>query len=803
VCIVGEAPGEQEVEIGRPFVGPSGQLLDRLIVAGGGDPQKTYRTNVVLCRPPGNREPSSEEISCCRPRLEAEVNAVQSSLVVAAGKAARLALLGPDAQNGQFYEVERFPGKQIMPMWHPAYVLRKPSAFESMKRDLFKALNPIAPMWDKAGSRLRGSGQLPEVETVVIETEEQLMAFNVNLKPGTRLAFDLETNQVNFRSDMILCIAFALEEDRAYVVTDELIYDSEVARATLRALFSRTDIEFTAHNGKYDLKFLWAQVFDGDWSIGRVDFDTMLAHYALVEVFPHDLKTLLSWYFGYPDYEGELVGRHLRNRSDEYSKVPPGDLYRYASIDVCGDLRLAGRLEQDLRASGLLDTPFRDIFIPASAALTRLEYRGVAVDAEYLGRLSDEMGRVAEQLVERMREYSGLETLNPSSWEQIGNYIWGTLGLPQNSQSRTNKTRRRQGKDTSSTSSDSVEHLASINVRNRRKVRDGHPFIDLLMEYRRVAKLKSTYVDNLLDASRAAVDGRVHATANIHGTEVGRLSFTDPALQTIPRPDEYWGAATRSGICAGEGKMLGILDYNQAEFRVFAALCGDPYLLEAYRNNRNIHSEVARGMYGENFSKAERVLAKMWDFAWIYGGTEHSFAQDAGMPLDEAQAWVRKFNALMPVAVEWKRSQFQVARTKGYVTTRTGRRRRFPLITRENLDEIRKSSVHQPIAGGAADITLLSLIEAEMRREIPCVLTIHDSIIIEAPEDEIEARTEEVLAIMMETATKWYPEVAWKVDPEIRRVWCEPLSSSQKEAELIGLLAASRSSRSPESPAAS
>ena len=142
------------------------------------------------------------------------------------------------------------------------------------------------------------------------------------------------------------------------------------------------------------------------------------------------------------------------------------------------------------------------------------------------------------------------------------------------------------------------------------------------------------------------------------------------------------------------------------------------------------------------------------------------------MPLDQASAWVGRFNERFPVAVQWKRDKFLEAKSRGYVSTRTGRRRRFPLITRENLEEVRKGSVHSIVAGGASDCTLLSLVEAE-RRGLHPVLTVHDSIIIEETEATVQQAAETLHDIMVATAVHYYPEVPWKVDVEVRKTWVE------------------------------
>lgn len=752
VIIVGEGPGEQEVQFGKPFVGPSGQLLDRVISAVGGEPTATWRTNVVLCRPPANREPTQVEISCCKDRLLAEIGSIPGAVIVAAGKTARDTLLGSDATNGVLYTSPDLPGKEIMPMWHPAYVLRKPSAFEELKRNL-------SNIYTKPDG-------LPEVAYTIIDTYEELEEALDAMTEVGEVSFDFETNQINWMRDGILCLAMTSWEDGAFILTDDLLYDDPAAQGLLKEFF-QSDIEFIGHHAKFDLHFLWHQVFEGE-QYGRVDFDTLVAHYAIVEQYPHDLKTLLAWYFGWPDYEKDLVQRYLKKRSDEYSKVPPKHLFQYGSLDVCGTLKLKRRLESELELRGVR-TLFDNILMPATMMLCRMEHRGMAVDTRFLEKMQGVMGGEMIRLTSIMVEMAQHD-FNPNAWQQVQTVIYDELGLPPNPSSRSNIKRRNENKEGYSTAIDALEHLASVNPKTRIKVRDGDPFVDVLFEYRRVAKLKGTYADNLIDASRGATDGRVHATANVHGTEVGRLSFSDPPLQTIPRPDEHWGRVIRSAFVAGPGCLLIHADYAQAEWRVFAAESRDPFLIDVFEHDRDLHSEVATALYGPSFTKAQRVMAKMFNFAWIYGGTEHSFAQDAGMPLNEAQAWVREYNKLMSVAVQWRRDQFMHAKEHNWVKTRTGRYRRFPLITRKNLNEIRKASTHAVVAGGASDMTLLSCIEAE---PISLVLTVHDSIIAETEESLAEVEGEVLRQIMLDTASKWYPEVQWKVDLDILPRWVE------------------------------
>jgi DNA polymerase-1 len=390
----------------------------------------------------------------------------------------------------------------------------------------------------------------------------------------------------------------------------------------------------------------------------------------------------------------------------------------------------------------------------------------MGVDLKWLTAWQARMETLMERRQEDMRVIAEEPTLNANSPDQLAALIWGKWKLKKDPRHKDTTKKR------NSTSQGALEHLASVNPKSRVKVRDGHPFVDILFEYRRVAKLKSSYVDNLVEASLRAPDRRVHATANIHGTEVGRLSFTDPALQTVPRADDFWGRVVRSGITAAPGNVLVVMDYAQAEWRVFAAESKDPWLLEVFDEGRDLHSQIAKEMYGDVYTQGQRVLAKMFNFAWIYGGNEHSFAQDAGMPLDRARAWVRRYNSIMPVAVEWKQQQFHRAKHDGLVRTRTGRLRRFPLITQQNLDEVRKAAVHSVVAGGASDITLYAGIEAD-DMTLPLVLLVHDSLVLDVPEHTVTEVVEEMTEVMNTIAQEWYPEVSWKVDAKVGPTWAE------------------------------
>ena len=247
---------------------------------------------------------------------------------------------------------------------------------------------------------------------------------------------------------------------------------------------------------------------------------------------------------------------------------------------------------------------------------------------------------------------------------------------------------------------------------------------------------------------------------------------------TVPRASDPWGRVIRSSIVAKPGYVLCSCDFSQAELRTFGALSGETFLINAYANERDIHDEGALRMYGPEFTKEQRVKVKMFNFAYIYGGNEWSFAQDAGLPIEEARAFVREYDQMMPIGKQWKLEIYRQLLKQGYVETRFGRRRRFPLITDANTKDARKACVHFLVASTANDINLLAAADL-VEMGWPVILTVHDSIFCEVPEEDADKCLHDMEERMLWQACKWVPEVKWKVDPEILVRWCEPPTLSE------------------------
>lgn len=731
--IVSDAPTQSDISENRLLTGQPGELLAAAFLQAGADIADARIINTVCCRGLDSMSPHESTIQNCRARFRDELSRTTGP-ILALGMGACEALNVSFDQKGAWLKSP--DGRDVKPAWSPSYVLRKPG-----EAPVFLA---------EVASYVRGPEAVKTLNPRIIvpETLEELEEILSQCEDGSWVAFDIETDQIQWYDkpsqprDPILMLQLAWTTDFGVVVSDGLLYDEPGTAELMNRFFSR--VKSVGHNAKFDAVFLRSHLNIDP----RVDFDTLLAQYILDENMPRGLKKIVAIEFGAPDYEQELISQYLTSRNDRYSKIDPGMLAKYGVLDVIYTLLLREIFEARLRANGQYETPFMSVIMPASKILENVELRGFMVDGDKMESAARGLEKQIEEATIAVREAAGDPELNPNSPKQLSNVLYNVLRLPM-----PKSYKIKEG----STSAAALEEL-----------KDSHPIIAALKEYRRAKKLLTSYVSNVRNFRD--VEGRVHANFLIYGTEVGRLAVRDPALQTIPRADDVYGGLIRGMYVAKPGHRLVICDYSQAELRVMACYSQEPFLLEAYRNDRDLHSEVARAMYGPDYTKAQRVVCKMFNFSYVYGGSEYSFAESSGLPVEVARQFVRNYNDNMPQALQWKREQYKRATTDGYVETIFGRRRHFPLVVPDNYEDVRKSCVHMVIASTASDLTLLSLIELE-KQGVPIVLSVHDSILAEVPEENALNVAELMQATMIATGNKYLPSVPWKVDAEVRQSW--------------------------------
>jgi uracil-DNA glycosylase family 4 len=750
VLVVGEAPGAEEAIKGAPFVGQSGKLLNAAVIDAGYTRDNLSLTNIVACRPPNNIDPPDEAIEACWGRLLKDIREADPKYILTLGKVAREVLL-PNATEyrGAWGRASNIP---VMSTWHPAYVLRKPSEATTFLHDVRKVFEgPVQHSITTAP------------KCITPETYEELAQVLSTAPHGATVAYDLETNQTVWydrpgkKANSILMMGISWDPSMGVIIGDELLYDDPRTTPLLTKFFG--DVVPGGHNVKFDNIFMRTHL---DLNV-RAAYDTLLMHYILDENSKHGLKVLAFEEFGLEDYEADLVTKYLKSKNDEYSKVPFNDLAQYCAWDVATTLSLQRVFQARLYHEDLYEWPYDKIYMPAQEALTTQQIRGVQIDIPYLQQCYELFTNEMERIRRDAGMMVGRPDINLNSPTQVGTVLWDHLKLRQSG--------NRKVKDRS------TNELAVMHLRGK------HPFVDQLMRHRRIAKLKSSYIENMMEY--ADVNGRVHPDALLYGTEMGRIAMREPAVQTIPRPTDEKdtqlptydpfedGAVIRGAVIAGPGNVFGAVDFSQAELRTLAFLSGEPFLIKAYEEDRDIHTEVTQAMFGDGWTREQRVKCKMFNFSYVYGGSEYSFAEDAGLPIAEARAFVRKYDSVMPIALAYKKSQYDRMRSEGYVETLFKLRRRFPLITPENQDDARKASVHGPVAGTAAAVTVIAQTKL-IEEGVPVVMSVHDSIEIDSPEDQIDEHLEHTADVMMQTAVKYMPTVKWKVDPEKGQRWVNP-----------------------------
>lgn len=781
LIVVGEAPGVDEIVHRKPFVGPSGKLMKESLRKAGIDSTKVFYTNAVLCHPPDNKlEPYAKALDCCRPRLEAELNAIGNTAtpILAVGKHGAQAVialtqgttaprsLSITAQHGRTYQPSTTARvrKRVHLAVHPAYVLRVPSVYGEFMLDIQRIFAPAQEhtLHTAPGYRI--------VHTLT-DLREDLDA----IPDGSWVSMDVETNNLIWYDrpaspkERLLMIGIAASTEYVTIIPESLIRSPDL---TVQKQVRGIVIEFMervricGHNGKFDALVL---VSYGFWN-ARIDFDTMLAHGSIKETPPHGLKELAAYYYSVEDYEADLVTKYFKSQKKQdrqYSLVPQDHLAQYLAWDCATTLQLREDMHGEMMTQDTYEWPFRNLLMRASTAFIKVERAGVKVDVPYLG------GHV-KPLLENdqyltllgLRDMVGDSRFNPNSTQQVAHVLYDVYGF---------KPARSKHFPLRSTCAAALKQIGPEL--------ENHVFTKLFMQYRRIGKLLSSYVNPIL--SLVDVNGYVHASYRLLGAETGRLSATDPAIQTLPRAarDKY-GPMIRAAFIAEHGWKLVMADYSQAEMRVWAHLCQDPFLLKCYREGRDLHSEGAIRLFGPNYTKEQRTWVKNFNFAYVYGGNEYSFAGQYNLPISEAAAFVREYEAMMPVARAWRELAFQDALRKGYVETPFGRRRRFTLITPETHDEIRKTAWNFPPQSIASDLTLLSLcVLTEENYNV--VLNVHDSIGEHVVAQDAEEAGRRMREVMVATGEKYVTSVPWVVDVDIQDRWSLQLDDDYEQHEVI------------------
>ncbi len=451
------------------------------------------------------------------------------------------------------------------------------------------------------------------------------------------------------------------------------------------------------------------------------------------------------------------TGKKKKAISGLFSRVDIERATRYAAEDADLCLRLGQALEPAINQAGLSDF-LAKVEVPMAQVLAHMELNGIRVDTEQLGAMSLEFENRLAALEEEIYAAAGCRFLI-SSPKQLGEVLFDKLQLPQIKKTKTGR---------------------STDVNVLEALRYLHPVPALVLDYRSIAKLKSTYVDALpLLVNR--MTGRLHTCFNQTVTATGRLSSSNPNLQNIPvRTAE--GRRIRAAFVADPGNVLLSADYSQIELRVLAHMSGDPVLTESFRNNEDIHTRTASEIF-EVFpglvSPEQRRAAKAINFGIIYGMSAFRLARDLGVPQGQAKTYMSNYFKRYSGVEKYLKQVVQDARSNGYVTTMYGRRRYLPdLVTGggQARAQAERMALNTPIQGSAADIIKLAMVNLAERLEATpslqarLLLQVHDELVLEVPRDQAEQLKDMVVSSMEGAATLSVP---LKVDVAVATNWAD------------------------------
>ena len=620
------------------------------------------------------------------------------------------------------------------------------SWFEENQRDAKRSGQEVAtPVAEEAAVDT-------ELKYTTILTQADFDLWLKKLNDATLIAFDTETTGIDAQQAQLVGLSFAVQaNEAAYIplthsymgVPDQLDRDT-VLRALKPILEDPSKLKVGQH-AKFDMNILANCAIGGDQSCGitvqGVAFDTMLESYVLDSTATrHDMDSLALKYLNHTTTSfQDIAGKGAKQLTfDQISLELAGP---YAAEDADVTLRLHQNLQEKLNAIPSLSKVLSEIEMPLVPVLARIERQGALVDANLLGIQSVELG---EKMVALEREAFAIagEEFNLGSPKQLGVILYEKLGLP-----ILSKTAKGQA----STAEAVLAELAEQDF----------PLPKVLMQYRSMSKLKSTYTDRLPEQINPRT-GRIHTSYHQAVAATGRLSSSDPNLQNIPiRTAE--GRRIRQAFVAPKGYKLLAADYSQIELRIMAHLAKDEGLLHAFRNDLDVHKATAAEVFGVELADVttdQRRSAKAINFGLIYGMSAFGLAKQIGVDRKQSQAYIDRYFARYPGVLEYMERTRAQAAEQGFVETIFGRRLYLPEINAKN-PALRKgaerTAINAPMQGTAADIIKKAMIAVDSwltasGLDAKVILQVHDELVLEVREDLVDQVRDEIRVHMSDAA---------------------------------------------------
>lgn len=593
----------------------------------------------------------------------------------------------------------------------------------------------------------------------IITTAEALKGVVQQCSGCNIVCFDLETSGFDIFGSRIVGVSLAVEPHKAWYIpfthsADRNRIESEYS-AILKPLFENEKITKVGQNMKFDMLFLRTLGIEVKGS----KCDTMLLHYLLDPEARHNMDYLAEKYLSYSPIDIQsIIGRGVRQITMDMASVE--SVAEYAAEDADITLQLYHRLRPEVEAQGLWGL-YQSIEEPMIDVLADMEWNGVKIDSEALYNYSVSLGKEIVALERKIKELADEPQLNVNSGRQIGEVLFSKLRIAE----KPKMTKTGQF-------STDEEYLKSFE--------NDHPIVKVLLEYRGVKKLLSTYIDALPQLVNP-VTGKIHTSYNQAVTATGRLSSSNPNLQNIPIRDAIGRPIREAFIPTNPSSLLLSADYSQVELRLMAHLSGDESLSEAFRNGEDIHAATAAKIFGkaiEDVTPEERRQAKTANFGIIYGISPFGLAQRLDIPRSEAKALIDGYFASYPKVKQYMENTVSYARQMGYVTTVFGRRRYLEGIDSRNANTralAERNAINAPIQGSAADIMKIAMVGVarRFRKEgirSKLILQVHDEIVVDLVPSEVEA-VKRIVKEQMEGAVSL--SIPLVVDVGVGKNWLE------------------------------
>ncbi len=562
---------------------------------------------------------------------------------------------------------------------------------------------------------------------VIIRTEADLAAAVAEISRAGLVSIDTETTSVSPVDAEIVGMSMSVREAQGWYVPlvsrglfAEDYLDPSVSLKLLKPALENPEIRKIGQNIKYD----YIVLANAGIGLRGIYFDTMVASYVLGPgERRHNLDDLAAKHLNYRTITyKELVG--TGQKAVPIVEVELGRLAEYAIEDADIALRLY-HVFRDRLTDPDLEKLFFEMEMPLVTVLAEMEMAGVLIDTSYLKKLGEENQAQLESVEKSVYAAAGQE-FNINSTRELSYILFEKLGLKKQKKTKTG---------------------FSTDISVLEALRGSHGIIDSLISYRTMSKLKNTYIDTL-PALISKKTGRIHTSYNQTVAATGRLSSSDPNLQNIPARDEF-GKKIRKAFVPAQGRLIVSADYSQIELRLAAHLSGDTNMIRAFRDGIDIHAMTASSVFGVGIDAVTpdmRRQAKIINFATIYGVSPFGLSQQAEIGVKEAAEFIKKYFETYPGFREYIDRTISFARETGYVRTLCGRRRDIPEINSDTSfmrEGAERMAINTPIQGTSADMIKIAMIaiSGELKRRKMAslmIMQVHDELVFEAPEEEID-----------------------------------------------------------------